>query len=157
MNIVFQVSLDSRVREVINRNMVDPTPHTFDEAQLQIYTLMHRDSYPRFLNSQIYKKLIQQYSWSRMLYLKLGFFIFVYIRVASVFMGVWIGGKVEVVGLVVTWPITYLIWATQTPPLTDGISQLPIGCHCLPVYPPLTSTACVHIHGSIKEKCTCIM
>lgn len=56
---VFQVSLDSRVREVINRNMVDPTPHTFDEAQLQIYTLMHRDSYPRFLNSQIYKRLLQ--------------------------------------------------------------------------------------------------
>ncbi len=55
-----QVSLDSRVREVINRNMVDPTPHTFDEAQLQIYTLMHRDSYPRFLNSQIYKRLIPQ-------------------------------------------------------------------------------------------------
>lgn len=57
-----EVSLDSRVREVINRNMVDPTPHTFDEAQLQIYTLMHRDSYPRFLNSQIYKRLVQQTS-----------------------------------------------------------------------------------------------
>ncbi|XP_064604740.1 regulator of G-protein signaling 17-like isoform X2 [Liolophura sinensis] len=57
-----EVSLDSRVREVINRNMVDPTPHTFDEAQLQIFTLMHRDSYPRFLNSQIYKKLLQQCS-----------------------------------------------------------------------------------------------
>ncbi|KAK3092042.1 hypothetical protein FSP39_024680 [Pinctada imbricata] len=55
-----EVSLDSRVREVINRNMVDPTPHTFDEAQLQIYTLMHRDSYLRFLNSQIYKKYLQQ-------------------------------------------------------------------------------------------------
>lgn len=55
-----QVSLDSRVREVINRNMVDPTPHTFDEAQLQIYTLMHRDSYPRFLGSQVYKRLQQQ-------------------------------------------------------------------------------------------------
>lgn len=40
--------------------MVDPTPNTFDEAQLQIFTLMHRDSYPRFLNSQIYKKLVQQ-------------------------------------------------------------------------------------------------
>ena len=52
-----EVSLDSRVREVINRNMVDPSPYTFDEAQLQIYTLMHRDSYPRFLNSPIYKKL----------------------------------------------------------------------------------------------------
>lgn len=61
--LLFQVSLDSRVREVINRNMVDPTPHTFDEAQLQIFTLMHRDSYPRFLNSQIYKKLLQQCSW----------------------------------------------------------------------------------------------
>lgn len=56
---IFQVSLDSRVREVINRNMVDPTPHTFDEAQLQIYTLMHRDSYPRFINSAQYKTLAQ--------------------------------------------------------------------------------------------------
>lgn len=54
---VFQVSLDSRVREIVNRNMVEPTPHTFDEAQLQIYTLMHRDSYPRFVNSPLYKTL----------------------------------------------------------------------------------------------------
>lgn len=52
-----QVSLDSRVRETVNRNMVEPTPHTFDEAQLQIYTLMHRDSYPRFVNSPLYKTL----------------------------------------------------------------------------------------------------
>lgn len=51
------MSLDSRVREVVNRNMVEPTPHTFDEAQLQIYTLMHRDSYPRFVNSPLYKTL----------------------------------------------------------------------------------------------------
>ncbi|XP_072426636.1 regulator of G-protein signaling 20 isoform X3 [Chiloscyllium punctatum] len=54
-----EVSLDSRVREVINRNMLDPTPHTFDDAQLQIYTLMHRDSYPRFMNSAVYKTLLQ--------------------------------------------------------------------------------------------------
>nr|XP_026498788.1 regulator of G-protein signaling rgs-2 isoform X1 [Vanessa tameamea]XP_026498789.1 regulator of G-protein signaling rgs-2 isoform X1 [Vanessa tameamea]XP_026498790.1 regulator of G-protein signaling rgs-2 isoform X1 [Vanessa tameamea] len=52
-----EVSLDSRVRETVNRNMVEPTPHTFDEAQLQIYTLMHRDSYPRFVNSPLYKTL----------------------------------------------------------------------------------------------------
>ncbi|XP_068629751.1 regulator of G-protein signaling rgs-2 [Battus philenor] len=52
-----EVSLDSRVRETVNRNMVEPTPHTFDEAQLQIYTLMHRDSYPRFVNSPLYKAL----------------------------------------------------------------------------------------------------
>lgn len=57
---MFQVSLDSRVREIVNRNMVEPTPHTFDEAQLQIYTLMHRDSYPRFVNSAMYKSMAQQ-------------------------------------------------------------------------------------------------
>jgi len=54
-----EVSLDSRVREIVNRNMVEPTPHTFDEAQLQIYTLMHRDSYPRFINSTLFKTLAQ--------------------------------------------------------------------------------------------------
>lgn len=55
-----QVSLDSRVRETINRSMVRPTANIFDDAQLQVYTLMHRDSYPRFLNSQIYKQLLQR-------------------------------------------------------------------------------------------------
>uniref|UniRef100_A0A0X3P8B6 Regulator of G-protein signaling 20 n=3 Tax=Schistocephalus solidus TaxID=70667 RepID=A0A0X3P8B6_SCHSO len=53
-----EVSLDSRVRDIINNNMTEPTPHTFDEAQVQIYTLMQRDSYPRFLNSRVYKDLL---------------------------------------------------------------------------------------------------
>uniref|UniRef100_H3DMR6 RGS domain-containing protein n=1 Tax=Tetraodon nigroviridis TaxID=99883 RepID=H3DMR6_TETNG len=52
-----EVSLDSRVREAINRNMQEPTLHTFDDAQLQIYTLMQRDSYPRYMNSPVYKNL----------------------------------------------------------------------------------------------------
>jgi Regulator of G protein signaling domain len=59
--LLFQVSLDSRVREIINRNMVEPSRHTFDEAQLQIYTLMHRDSYPRFVNSQQYRSLVEKF------------------------------------------------------------------------------------------------
>nr|XP_056709070.1 regulator of G-protein signaling 17 isoform X3 [Euleptes europaea] len=54
-----EVSLDSRVREVINRNLLDPNPHMYEDAQLQIYTLMHRDSFPRFLNSPIYKSLVE--------------------------------------------------------------------------------------------------
>ncbi|XP_018415833.1 PREDICTED: regulator of G-protein signaling 17 isoform X4 [Nanorana parkeri] len=54
-----EVSLDSRVREVINRNLLDPTPHMYEDAQLQIYTLMHRDSFPRFLNSQVYKTFLE--------------------------------------------------------------------------------------------------
>ncbi|KAI1889123.1 hypothetical protein AGOR_G00175830 [Albula goreensis] len=54
-----EVSLDSRVREVINRNMLEPSTHTFDDAQLQIYTLMQRDSYPRYMNSAAYADLLQ--------------------------------------------------------------------------------------------------
>ncbi|KAG5268444.1 hypothetical protein AALO_G00212650 [Alosa alosa] len=53
-----EVSLDSRVRDVINRNMTEPTSHTFDDAQQQIYTLMQRDSYPRYMNSSIYSDLL---------------------------------------------------------------------------------------------------
>lgn len=56
-----EVSLDSRVREIINNNMVHPSAHTFDEAQNQIYTLMQRDSYPRFIASPLYKKILSSY------------------------------------------------------------------------------------------------
>uniref|UniRef100_A0A1I7ZM60 RGS domain-containing protein n=1 Tax=Steinernema glaseri TaxID=37863 RepID=A0A1I7ZM60_9BILA len=56
-----EVSLDSRVREIINNNMVHPSAHTFDEAQNQIYTLMQRDSYPRFVASPLYKKIVGSY------------------------------------------------------------------------------------------------
>nr|XP_045220146.1 regulator of G-protein signaling 19 isoform X1 [Macaca fascicularis] len=55
-----EVSLDSRVREGINKKMQEPSAHTFDDAQLQIYTLMHRDSYPRFLSSPTYRALLLQ-------------------------------------------------------------------------------------------------
>ncbi|XP_066481210.1 regulator of G-protein signaling 20 [Tiliqua scincoides] len=57
-----EVSLDSRVRDLINRNMLEPSKHSFDDAQLQIYTLMHRDSYPRFMNSDIYRDLVESFS-----------------------------------------------------------------------------------------------
>ncbi|XP_018613201.1 regulator of G-protein signaling 20-like [Scleropages formosus] len=57
-----EVSLDARVREAINRGMLEPTCHTFDDAQLQIYTLMQRDSYPRFMNSPAYKTILQTLS-----------------------------------------------------------------------------------------------
>ncbi|XP_067303508.1 regulator of G-protein signaling 20 [Pseudorasbora parva] len=54
-----EVSLDSRVREVINRNMQEPSSCTFDEAQQQIFMLMQRDSYPRFMSSSMYTDLRQ--------------------------------------------------------------------------------------------------
>ena len=45
--------------------MLTPTIATFEEAQLQIYTLMQRDSFPRFINSQMYRKLANLPSPSR--------------------------------------------------------------------------------------------
>ena len=59
---IFQVSLDSKVRENINKNLQLPKLNIFDEAQLQIYTLMKRDSYPRFLNSHLYKSILNSHS-----------------------------------------------------------------------------------------------
>jgi regulator of G-protein signaling len=56
-----QVSLDSRVREIVNENMVRPSVHAFDDAQLQIFTLMQRDSYPRFTASKMYRQLLDSY------------------------------------------------------------------------------------------------
>ena len=57
-----QVSLDSSTREIVNNNMVDPTIHAFDEAQKQIYILMLRDSFPRFLNSKMFRNLMENAS-----------------------------------------------------------------------------------------------
>lgn len=53
-----QVSLDSRVREGINQTLAKPSNLMYEEAQFQIYTLMHRDSFPRFLNSSVYRDLL---------------------------------------------------------------------------------------------------
>ncbi|XP_034753490.1 regulator of G-protein signaling 17 isoform X1 [Etheostoma cragini] len=53
-----EVSLDSRVREGINQNLAEPSNLMYEEAQFQIYNLMHRDSFPRFLNSSVYRDLL---------------------------------------------------------------------------------------------------
>ncbi|XP_067372299.1 regulator of G-protein signaling 17 isoform X2 [Channa argus] len=53
-----EVSLDARVREGINQSLAEPSSLMYEDAQLQIYTLMHRDSFPRFLNSSVYRGLL---------------------------------------------------------------------------------------------------
>ncbi|XP_051892562.1 regulator of G-protein signaling 17-like [Pristis pectinata] len=57
-----EISIDASVREAINKNMAMPTADIFDEAQMHVYALMHRDSYPRFLNSPVYKSLLEELS-----------------------------------------------------------------------------------------------
>lgn len=56
-----EVSLDFKVKENVMNMRDQPEPTMFDEAQLKIYTLMHRDSFPRFLGSAFYKNYLSIY------------------------------------------------------------------------------------------------
>uniref|UniRef100_A0A3B5QJ16 Regulator of G protein signaling 13 n=2 Tax=Xiphophorus TaxID=8082 RepID=A0A3B5QJ16_XIPMA len=53
------LNLPSLTLEQIKRNVKTPTMHCFDEAQKIVYGLMERDSYPRFLRSDIYRTLLE--------------------------------------------------------------------------------------------------
>ncbi|XP_036133351.1 regulator of G-protein signaling 1 [Molossus molossus] len=53
-----QINIDFRTRESTAKKIKAPTPACFDEAQKIIYTLMEKDSYPRFLKSNIYLNLL---------------------------------------------------------------------------------------------------
>uniref|UniRef100_A0A671SP56 Regulator of G-protein signaling 21-like n=1 Tax=Sinocyclocheilus anshuiensis TaxID=1608454 RepID=A0A671SP56_9TELE len=54
-----QINIDYHTREEIKRKVNSPTPQCFDEAQKIVYGLMERDSYPRFLRSEMYKTLLE--------------------------------------------------------------------------------------------------
>uniref|UniRef100_A0A8C9P0M1 Regulator of G-protein signaling 1 n=1 Tax=Spermophilus dauricus TaxID=99837 RepID=A0A8C9P0M1_SPEDA len=52
------INIDFRTRESTAKKIKAPTHTCFDEAQKIIYTLMEKDSYPRFLKSNIYLNLL---------------------------------------------------------------------------------------------------
>ncbi|KAF0041763.1 hypothetical protein F2P81_005295 [Scophthalmus maximus] len=54
-----QINIDYHTREQIKRNVKSPSVHCFDDAQKIVYGLMERDSYPRFLRSDIYRTLLE--------------------------------------------------------------------------------------------------
>ncbi|XP_043819518.1 regulator of G-protein signaling 21 [Dromiciops gliroides] len=53
-----EINIDFSTRDLISRNISEPTLKCFDEAQRLIYSLMAKDSFPRFLKSEAYKKLV---------------------------------------------------------------------------------------------------
>ncbi|XP_004439071.1 PREDICTED: regulator of G-protein signaling 21 [Ceratotherium simum simum] len=53
-----EVNIDFSTKDLISKNIAEPTLKCFDEAQKLIYSLMVKDSFPRFLKSEIYKKLV---------------------------------------------------------------------------------------------------
>ncbi|XP_036607146.1 regulator of G-protein signaling 3 isoform X2 [Trichosurus vulpecula] len=55
-----EVNLDSYTREHTKDNLQNVTRGCFDLAQKRIYGLMEKDSYPRFLRSELYLDLINQ-------------------------------------------------------------------------------------------------
>ncbi|XP_074246276.1 regulator of G-protein signaling 21 [Saimiri boliviensis] len=55
-----EINIDFSTRDLISKNIAEPTVKCFDEAQKLIYSLMAKDSFPRFLKSEIYKKLVNR-------------------------------------------------------------------------------------------------
>ncbi|XP_006129210.3 regulator of G-protein signaling 21 [Pelodiscus sinensis] len=52
-----EINIDFTTRDCITQNISEPTLKCFDDAQRQIYSLMAKDSFPRFLRSEVYKEL----------------------------------------------------------------------------------------------------
>ncbi|XP_051254368.1 regulator of G-protein signaling 13 [Dicentrarchus labrax] len=61
---VREINIDHKTRDLIRRNIKAPTRVCFDDAQRIVYGLMERDSYPRFLRSDIYQALLDSTSES---------------------------------------------------------------------------------------------
>ncbi|XP_061883574.1 regulator of G-protein signaling 21-like isoform X2 [Entelurus aequoreus] len=57
-----EINIDYHTREQIKRSVKNPTLYCFDDAQKMVYGLMERDSYPRFLRSDIYRTLLENLS-----------------------------------------------------------------------------------------------
>lgn len=53
-----EVNIDSSTLEKVQEAMKKPSRYTFDEALLHVYSLMEKDTYPRFLRSSHYRDLL---------------------------------------------------------------------------------------------------
>lgn len=52
-----EVNLDFNTKQATSKNILQPALFSFDSAQATIYRLMEKDSYPRFLKSDIFSEL----------------------------------------------------------------------------------------------------
>ncbi|XP_065698520.2 regulator of G-protein signaling 21 isoform X1 [Patagioenas fasciata] len=55
-----EINIDFHTKNHIAQNMTEPTLSCFDDAQRLIYSLMAKDSFPRFLRSEEYKELVKK-------------------------------------------------------------------------------------------------
>lgn len=54
-----QVNIDHFTKAMTMKNLVEPSPSSFDMAQKRIFALMEKDSLPRFVRSEFYQELIK--------------------------------------------------------------------------------------------------
>ncbi|XP_013925766.1 PREDICTED: regulator of G-protein signaling 11 [Thamnophis sirtalis] len=54
------VNVDSKTMEHTLKGIKTPHRYVMDDAEMHIYMLMKKDSYPRFLKSELYKKLLAE-------------------------------------------------------------------------------------------------
>ncbi|CAI5636999.1 regulator of G-protein signaling 8 [Oreochromis niloticus] len=55
-----EINIDYRTRERTKQSLADPTPTSLNEVQGKIYSLMEKDSYPRFLRSKMYQDIVNR-------------------------------------------------------------------------------------------------
>ncbi|KAM9844612.1 regulator of G-protein signaling 18 [Aulostomus maculatus] len=55
-----EVNIDYTTKMAIQKDIVKPTKSCFEAAQMKVYSLMKKDSYPRFLQSDIYLRLTRR-------------------------------------------------------------------------------------------------
>lgn len=58
----WQINIDYRTREKTKQSLEDPTPTSLNEVQAKVYSLMEKDSYPRFLRSKMYQDMVNRAS-----------------------------------------------------------------------------------------------
>lgn len=54
-----EVNIDHFTKDLTMKNLVEPSPSSFDVAQKRIHALMEKDSLPRFLRSEFYQELMK--------------------------------------------------------------------------------------------------
>ncbi|NXU58948.1 RGS21 protein, partial [Turnix velox] len=55
-----EINIDFHTKSHISQSISEPTLSCFDDAQRLIYSLMAKDSFPRFLRSEAYKELLNK-------------------------------------------------------------------------------------------------
>lgn len=57
-----EINIDSKTRLATIQNLANPHAHALEQAQKRIQALMYKDSYQRFLRSEVYSRLLKECS-----------------------------------------------------------------------------------------------